>query len=73
MGTASVTVDGTIGPGNSLADKTFSNIASFRVNNETYMLELVDTSGRVTNISIASAATMTVTISGGNYTVDIDN
>ena len=73
MGSASVGVDGTIGPGNTITDKTFTNIASFKVNAETYMLELVDTSGRVTNISIASAATMTVTISGGNYTVDIDN
>jgi hypothetical protein len=73
MGTASVTVDGTMGPGLSMSDKTFSNIKSFEVDNQTYMLRLVDVNDKVTNVSIASAATMTVTISGGNYTVDIDN
>ncbi len=70
--TISVTVDGTAGPGNALADVTFNNIASFKVTNEN-MLELVDNNGKVTNLSIAAAATMTVTISSGNYVVDIDN
>lgn len=70
--TIQVTVDGTAGPGNSLADVVFANLASFKVDNNN-MLELVDNNGKVTNLSIAAAATMTVTITGGNYVVDIDN
>lgn len=71
---ATVTVDGTIGPGNSIADKAFTNITSFKIDTETEMLELVDSNGKVTDISIASAATMTVTITAPNtYVVEIDN
>ena len=71
---ATVTVDGTIGNGQTLTDFAFSNIASFKINTVTEMLELIDTSDRVTNISIAAAATMTVTITAPNtYVVDIDN
>lgn len=71
---ATVTVDGTVGPGNSLADVSFMNIRSFKIDTETEMLELIDNNDKVTNISIAAAATMTVTITAPNtYVVDIDN
>ncbi len=71
---ATVTVDGTVGNGQTLTDVSFSNIRSFKIDTVTEMLELVDTSDKVTNISIAAAATMTVTITAPNtYVVDIDN
>ena len=71
---ATVTVDGTIGNGQTLTDFALSNIRSFKIDTETEMLELVDENDKVTNVSIASAATMTVTISAPNtYVVDIDN
>ncbi len=71
---ATVTVDGTIGNGQALADVSFTNIRSFKVDTVTEMLELVDLNDKVTNVSIAAAATMTVTITAPDtYVVDIDN
>ena len=71
---ATVTVDGTIGNGQALADVSFTNIRSFKIDTVTEMLELVDLNDKVTNISIAAAATMTVTITAPDtYVVDIDN
>lgn len=72
-GTASVTVTGTAGPGNTLTAAVFSNIASFGFNAVTAMLDMTDTNGKVTSISIAAATTVIVTLSGaaGNYTVTV--
>ena len=72
-GTISATVTGTMGPGNALAAASFTNIATMRFNAVTSMLELVDVNDKVTNISIAAATTVTVTLSGaaGNYTVSV--
>ena len=69
-----VTVTGTNGPGLALTSAVFTNIASFKVDTNTEMLELVDNDGVVLNISIAAAATMTVTITAPNtYVVVIAN
>jgi hypothetical protein len=72
-GVATVTVTGTIGAGNALTAAVFSNIARFVLNPVTSMLTMVDTSDRVTDVSIAAATTITVTLSAaaGNYTVSI--
>ena len=70
-GTASLTVTGTMGPGNTITSGSFTNIASFEFNAVTSMLRLVDVNDKVINISIAAATTVTVTLSAaaGNYTV----
>ena len=70
-GVISLTVTGTMGPGNTITSGSFTNIASMRFNAVTSMLELVDVNDKVTNISIAAATTVTVTLSAaaGNYTV----
>jgi hypothetical protein len=72
-GTISATVTGTVGNGQALTSASFTNIATIKFNAVTAMLELIDTSDRVTNISIAAATTVTVTLSGaaGNYTVTV--
>ena len=71
---ATMTVTGTSGAGQALTSAVFSNITSFKIDTSSEMLELVDNNGKVTNISIAAAATMTVTITAPNtYAVTIAN
>jgi hypothetical protein len=70
-GVISATVTGTMGPGQAITSGSFTNIASMRFNAASAMLQLVDVNDKVTDISIAAATTVTVTLSAaaGNYTV----
>lgn len=70
-GTAVVT--GKTGAGLTMTAQTFTNIASFSVNIAKAMLQLIDGSGVVVDISIGAATTFTVvlTAAGGNYTVTV--
>jgi len=70
-GTATVT--GKTGAGLTMTAQTFTNIASFTFNIAKAMLQLVDGSGVVTDISIAAATTVTVVLSAaaGNYTITV--
>jgi hypothetical protein len=72
-GVATVTATGTVGAGNTLTAGVFLNIAAFTFNAVTSMLTLVDVNDKVTDISIAAATTVTVTLSAaaGNYTVTV--
>lgn len=72
-GTISATVTGTMGPGNTITSGSFTNIVSIRFNAVTSMLQLIDVNDKVTDISIAAATTVTVTLSAaaGNYTVSV--
>jgi hypothetical protein len=70
--TLQVTVTGTAGPGNALTSAVFTNLRSFKVDIDN-MLELIDNNGKVTNVSIAAAATLVTTITGGNYVVVVAN
>ena len=72
-GVISATVTGTIGNGQALSSASFTNQATVKFNAVTAMLELVDINDKVTNISIAAATTVTVTLSAaaGNYTVTV--
>lgn len=72
-GVISATVTGTMGPGNTLTAASFTNQASVRFNSQTAMLQLVDVNDKVTDISIAAATTVTITLSAaaGNYTVTV--
>ena len=70
---ATVTVTGVTGPGVALAATVFTNVASFSVNTfnaEVLTLTFAD-SKQPKEVSIAAATTITVTVSGVNYTVTI--
>ena len=62
--TAVFTVDGFAGAGVTLAASVLPDIRSFNIDIEQQMLKLTDSNGKVTNIAISDAATMTVTITG---------
>lgn len=70
---ATVTVTGTAGPGAALTAAVFPNIASFTFNPGNQMFSMTDGNGKVHNVSIAAATTVTVVLSAaaGNYTVTI--
>jgi hypothetical protein len=72
-GVATVTVTGTIGPGNTVTAGVFNNIQFFTLNPVTSMLQMTDVNDKVTEVSIAAATTITVVLSAaaGNYTVTI--
>lgn len=74
---STVTVTGVTGPAIAVTAQVFTNVATWGVINSTAagtqeLLQLTFTDGRgPLYISIAAATTMTVTISGANYTVSI--
>ena len=67
---STVTVTGSIGPNVTLTSKVFSNVTSFKVDPVLGLLE-INQSNVITAIAIGAATTMTVTISGTDYTVTI--
>jgi hypothetical protein len=70
---ATVTVTGVIGPAVTVSATVFSNVSAFHFDvtgKETLTLEFVDGSQPVC-ISIAAQTTITVTVSGANYTVSV--
>ena len=67
---ATLTVTGTAGPGNTVSAVVFTNVTSFRVATETSMLYFVQ-DGMNREISIAAAATVTATKSATTWTVTI--
>ena len=70
---ATVTVTGVIGPAVSVTASVFTNVSSFDIAcNGKEILTLTFSDGRgPLQISIAAATTITVTVSGQNYTVSI--
>ncbi len=70
---ASVTVTGKTGAGLTMTSQVFNNIATFTFNVPKAMLQLIDGSGSVVDVSIAAATTVTATLSAasGNYTVTV--
>lgn len=70
---ATVTVTGVAGPGITVTAAVFTNVATFGINSlNAEILEMTFSDGRgPTYISIAAATTITVTVSGANYTVTI--
>ena len=69
---ASVTVTGKVGPGNTLTAGVFSNVVLASFNCATNILQLTQSDpNRVLDVSIAAATTITVTKSGSSYTFAI--
>ncbi len=66
-----VTVTGTAGPGNTLTAAVFTNVSSFTIDSTDNMLTMNNADGRVVDVSIAAATTITATKSGSTYTLTI--
>lgn len=67
------TVTGKTGAGLSMTAQVFNNIRSFKVDVVNAMLELIDISGAVTQVSIGLATTFTAVLSAaaGNWTITV--
>lgn len=70
---ATVTVTGVIGPAKTLTATVFTGVATFAFNTVGgEILTLTFSNGRPpVDISIAAATTITVTVSGSDYTVSV--
>jgi len=71
---ATVTVTGTVGPGNTLSAGVFSGVSEFTINCESNMIYFTqpNASGNTRKeVSIAAATTITATKSGSTYTLTI--
>ena len=68
---STVTVDGAAGPGLEFQGQVFNNVNSFTLDPEKQLLSMNLSNGFVQTIDISTAATITVTVSGLNYTVTI--
>lgn len=71
MSSANVTVTGTAGPGLSVTAQEFTGVTSFTVDVVNGILVLNGIAPGPKEFDISDATTMTVTISGGVYTVAI--
>lgn len=67
---ANITVTGVVGPAKTLTAGVFSNCQAFSINAVTNILS-INQADNIIDVAITAATTMTVTISGGNYTVSI--
>lgn len=71
--TATITVTGKIGPGNTLTSKVFSNISAYDFDVVNNLLVMRTTNNLVEQVDISLATTVTITLSAaaGNHTVTI--
>jgi len=69
--TASCTVTGTAGPGETITAGVFTGVTSFTFDPVNEMFSFVDSNGITRYISIAQSPTITITTSAGNYTVTV--
>lgn len=65
---ATVTATGTAGPGNTVTAEVFSDISVVDFDCVNNILSLTDVNGKVVQISITAATTITATKSGSTYT-----
>jgi hypothetical protein len=65
-----VTVTGKVGPNISITAGVFANVTQFDMNSDNNILTIWQGT-KATAVSITSATTITVTVSGGQYTVSI--
>ena len=65
------TIDGAAGPGIEFQAQVFNNVEKFEMDPGKQLLYLTVENGAVRSIDISTAATITVTVSGRNYTVTI--
>jgi hypothetical protein len=70
---STVTATGKVGPGNSVTSLVYNNVKEFSIRCDDEMLFVRTSDGVVHEEEIASAATITVTVSGSTYTVDVAN
>lgn len=68
MSTATVT--GSAGPDIDVTAVVFTGVNSFSLSSDNNILSLVQ-SGKVTDIDVSAATTITCTVSGGQYTLTV--
>ena len=68
---STVTLDGANGPGNTFQALAITGVNSIKFNPDPQTLELAVENGVVQMYDISTAATITITVSGRNYTVTI--
>lgn len=70
-----VTVTGSTGPGVDVTAQVYNNVTFFSVDPVNKVLDIIYDNGdgqRRIQIDISAAVTFTVTISGGEYTVEVE-
>lgn len=70
MATSQVTLTGTDGPGIAITAGVFTGVTSFTFK-DTLVFSMTLENGIVKDIDISAATTITITVSGGSYTVSI--
>lgn len=68
---ATVTVTGTMGPGLTVTSQVFTEVTSFTIDAVNNLIKINAGDGRVVDISVAAAATVTATKSGSAWTLTI--
>jgi len=68
---ATVTATGVVGPGDTLTAGVFSDISIVDFDCVNNILSLTDINGKVVQISITSATTITATKSSSTYTLNV--
>lgn len=66
-----VTVTGVAGPAQAVTAAVFTNISTFTVFSNTNILEMTDNHGKITQVSVNAATTVTATKSGNVWTLTI--
>jgi hypothetical protein len=66
-----VTVTGYAGPGITVTAQVITDVVSFGIECQNEILVITQNNGHVTRIAIEAATTITVTVSGNNYTVSV--
>lgn len=66
---STLTVTGVVGPALAVTAQVFTGVKSFLIDTQKEILTVV--TDRISDISIAAATTITVTVSGSDYTVTI--
>lgn len=68
---STVTVTGKTGAGVTATAIVINNVRSFEIATDDEMLSITDANGKVTQVDIGAATTITCTVSGSNYTLTI--
>ena len=66
-----LTFTGPIGPGNSVTSLVFADVKELRYDLDKFCLQVVETSGKVTDLDIYASTTVTHTISSRVHTIAV--
>ena len=69
--TASLTITGTAGPGNTVTAGVYTGVTSINIDVANSMISFVDSNGATQFIAVSTTLTVTVTVASGNWTITI--